>query len=179
MFTQATGLCLLPMAILFAAPVVVQAQPAPEAILTAARTVVAQARYATLSTIDASGQPHARVVDPFGPDEPFTIWIGTNAATRKLEHIAANPRVTLLYFDAARQHYVTVTGRAIIVRDPAEKARRFKPEWKSFYKNGSAGDDYVLIRVTAERLEVVAESLGMANDPITWRPVTLELPAKQ
>ncbi len=149
--------------------------PTRDAILSAARTVIGQARYATLVTLDGSGHPQARVVDPFVPDGDFTIWIGTHRATRKLAQIAANPKVTLLYFDQPRQHYVTVIGHATIVRVPAEKARRFKAEWKAFYKNGSVGDDYVLVKITAARLEVVAESLGMTNDPNTWRPVFLEL----
>lgn len=149
--------------------------PSRDAILSAARTVIGQARYATLVTLDAGGQPQARIVDPFAPEDDFTIWIGTNAATRKLAQIAANPKATLLYFDQQRQHYVTVIGTAAIVRDLAEKARRFKPEWKAFYKNGSAGDDYVLVKIAVARLEVVAESLGMTNDPNTWRPVFLEM----
>ena len=149
--------------------------PTRDAILSAARTVIGQARYATLVTLDADGHPQARIVDPFAPEDDFTIWIGANAATRKIAQIAANPKATLLYFDQPRQHYVTVIGTAAIVRDPAEKARRFKPEWKAFYKKGSAGDDYVLVKITALRLEVVAESLGMTNDPNTWRPVFLEM----
>jgi len=153
-----------------------QASPPPrDAILVAARTIVAEARYATFVTIDASGQPHARIVDPFPPEPDFAIWIGTHAATRKLAHIAANPRVTLLYFDPPRQHYVSVHGTAVAVRDREEKSRRFKPEWKAFYANGAEGDDYVLIKITATRLEVVAESLGMTNDPSTGRPVILEM----
>lgn len=149
--------------------------PSRDAILKAARAIAGEARYATLVTIDPSGQPHSRIVDPFPPDPDFAIWIGTHAATRKLAHIAANPRVTLLYFDPPRQHYVSVLGSATIVRERAERLRRFKPEWKGFYANGAEGDDYVLITITASRLEVVAESLGMTNDPATWRPVTLDL----
>jgi general stress protein 26 len=161
-----------------AATLLLAAQAAPpsrEAILTAAREVMGQARYATFVTIDSSGQPHSRIVDPFPPEPDFGIWIGTNAATRKLAQIAGNPRVTLLYFDAPRQHYVSVIGTAMAVRDRVEKTRRFKPEWKTFYRNGAEGDDYVLIKITPSRLEIVAESLGLTNDPATWRPVTLDL----
>lgn len=153
------------------------AAPPRDAVLKAAGQVIAAARYATLSTVDdLSGYPQSRVVDPFAPEPDFTIWIGTNAATRKLQQIRLNPRVALLYFDAPRQHYVSITGVASIVRDAAEKSRRFKPEWKTFYKDGSAGDDYVLIKVVPSRLEIVADSLGMKNDPVTWRPVTITLP---
>lgn len=153
------------------------AMPPRDAVLKAAREVITGARYATLSTVDdLSGYPQSRVVDPFAPEPDFTIWIGTNAETRKVQQIRLNPRVALLYFDAPRQHYVSISGVASIVRDPAEKSRRFKPEWKAFYKNDGAGDDYVLIRITPSRLEIVADSLGMKNDPVTWRPVTITLP---
>lgn len=166
-------------ALTVAAALLLTAQASPptrDAILVVARTIIAEARYATFVTNDPSGQPHSRIVDPFAPEKDFAIWIGTNAATRKLAHLAANPRVTLLYFDPPRQHYVSVLGTAVAVRDRGQKSRRFKPEWKAFYANGAEGDDYVLIKVTATRLEVVAESLGMTNDPRTWRPVTLDLP---
>ena len=155
----------------------VEAQSPPrDAVLKAAREVIGAARYATFATIDdLGGYPYSRIVDPFEPEPDFTIWIGTNANTRKVQQIGRNPRVSLLYFDAPHQHYVAVSGSAAVVRDPAEKSRRFKPEWKEFYPNGSAGDDFVLIKVTPLWLEVVAESLGMKNDPRTWRPVTIYL----
>lgn len=151
--------------------------PPRDAIIKAARAVIAAARYATLATVDElGGSPQTRVVDPFEPEPDFTIWIGTNSETRKLQQIARNPRVSLLYFDAPRQHYVSIVGVAAVVRDASEKSRRFKPEWKAFYSNGGSGDDYVLIKITPSRLEIVAESLGMKNDPKTWRPVSTTLP---
>jgi general stress protein 26 len=163
---------------LVGAAAALEAQAPPrEAVIKAAREVVGAARYATLSTIDElGGYLYSRVVDPFPPEDNFTIWIGTNAESRKVQQLTRNPRVVLLYFDPPRQHYVSIMGSATIVRDQAEKSRRFKPEWQAFYKNGSDGDDYVLIRVAPSQLEIVAESLGMKNDPATWRPVTVYLP---
>ena len=154
---------------------VTPATPGRDAIAAAARDIIGKARYATFVTLDAQGQPQARVVDPLPPGEDWTIWVATSALTRKAAQIAANPRVTLLYFDAARESYVTAVGSARLVRDPDEKARRWKDEWKPFYKDGYRGDDFLLIRVAPERLEVVSSVLGMNNDPVTWRPVTLDL----
>ena len=165
-------------ALLMVAALEAQTPAAPkDAILKAAREVIAAARYATLVTIDElGGYPQSRIVDPFAPEADFAIWIGTNAETRKVQQVSRNPRVSLLYFDAPRQHYVSITGSAAVVRNAADKARLFKPEWQAFYKNGSAGEDYVLLKVTPTRLEIVAESLGMTNDPVTWRPVAISLP---
>ena len=161
------------------APLGGQTSPPPAldraAIIAAARTVAGQARYASLITLDRTGQPQARIVDSFIPEDDLTIWIATNPLSRKVADIAADPRVTLLYFDATTESYLTVIGAAQLVRDPAEKARRWKAEWAGFYNDENRGDDYLLIRIEPSRLEVVAPTLGMTNDPATWRPVVLDL----
>lgn len=145
-------------------------------ILAAAREVVAEARYATMVTLGPDGRPQARIVDPFAPEEGFTVWIATNARSRKVGEIAADPRVTLLYFDRDGASYVTVVGDAVAVDDPAMKARYWKTEWAAFYPDEYRGEDYLLIKVTARRLEVSAERLGVLNDPVTWRPAIVEFP---
>lgn len=150
--------------------------PSRSAVITAARQVIDAARYATLVTLDGQGHPQARIVDPFVPDVDFTVWVATNARSRKVAEIARDRRITLTYFDRGGQHYVTVIGTAGLVRDPVEKAKRWKDEWATFYSNGPRGDDYVLIRIQPTRLEVVAPSLGMNNDPTTWRPVIIAMP---
>lgn len=151
------------------------APPDRAAIIAAARDIIGKARYATFITLDGKGHPQARMVDPFAPDEDLTIWVATNARTRKAAQIAYDNRVTMLYFDAVRESYVTVIGRARLVRDPGEKAKHWKEEWKAFYKGGYGGDEFLLIRVAPERLEVVSTVLGMKSDPQTWRPVILDL----
>jgi len=157
-----------------------QVTPAPERdrerVLAAAREVMAAARYATLVTLGPDGHPQARIVDPFEPEEDFTIWAATNARTRKAAEIAADPRVTLLYFDRAGSSYVTLAGRAELVRDSTERARHWKEEWAGFYRDRHLGDDYLLIRVRPHRLEVSSTRHGVLNDPVTWRPAIVALP---
>jgi general stress protein 26 len=116
-------------------------------------------------------------VDPFPPEQELTIWVATNSRTRKAAQLARDGRVTLTYFDRAAEHYVTIAGTATLVRDLAARAARWKDEWKAFYENTYRGDDYLLIRIEPQRVEVVAPSLGFNNDPNTWRPVTLEFAA--
>ena len=151
--------------------------PAPtrDAILKASRTIIANARYATLATTSAAAGSDARIIDPFTPGDDFTVWFATNATSRKVQQLRADPRVTLLYFDAANKGYVTLKGTATLVRDPKEKAARWKDEWAGMYATNNLGDDYLLVRIAPETLEVVSVALGMNNDPATWRPVTLKL----
>lgn len=160
------------------APAQATAAPPPSRsdILAASRDVMQKARYCTLVTIGEDGHPQARIVDPLGPDGSFTTWIATNPLTRKVAQIQRDARVTLLCFDAATSSYVTVLGKAAIVTDAAEKTQRWKEEWTPFYPSGATGNDVMLIRVTPIRLEIVSVERGLAGDPRTWRPLTIEFP---
>jgi general stress protein 26 len=151
-----------------------KAPPTREEILAAARTIIQNARYGTLVTLGEKGEPQARIVDPFAPDSAFTVWVGTKPLTRKVSQIAHDPRVVLLWFETGNPSYVSLSGRAELVSDSAQKEKHWKPEWAGFYHNGNHGDDYVLIRVTPTHIEVVGR--GMISDPNTWRPVMLDFP---
>jgi PPOX class probable F420-dependent enzyme len=149
--------------------------PTPAQIRTAAFDVMKAARYCTLVTLGADGQPQARVVDPLVSADETSIWIATNPLTRKVKEIARDPRVTLLFFNQAKNEYVTVLGRARVVTAAAERTKHWKAEWAPFYKDQARGDDFLLFEVRPFRLEVDSAARGMVNDAKTWRPVTLAL----
>jgi general stress protein 26 len=145
-------------------------------IIAAAKEIMQASRYCSLITIGSDGQPQARIVDPFPPDSDLTIWIATNPLTRKVQEINRDPRVTLLYFNAATFEYVTVIGSAALDADSLQKAGHWKGAWASLYKNQNRGEDYLLFRVNPSRLEVVSFKRGIRNDPKTWRPVIVDIP---
>lgn len=149
-----------------------------ETVVRAAREVAQKARYATFITLGEDGQPQARIVDALGPDEDFVVWVATNPATRKVREIAKDPRVTMSFFDPAGPAYVTIVGVARLVTDPAEKAKHWKSAWAPFYKDEHRGADMVLLAVSPRRLEIVSEAHGLINDPKSWRPVSIDWPAK-
>jgi general stress protein 26 len=143
-------------------------------LLTAARSIMVAARYATLATIAIDGSvPQARIVDPLTPDTGFVVWVATNPATRKVAEIQKSGRATLLYFDAKALEYVTLVGRATIVSDPTEMGKHWKQDWDQFYPRGASGRKVVLIRVAPERVEVVSPSRKIVNDTVQWRPPTV------
>ncbi|HEV2829467.1 MAG TPA: pyridoxamine 5'-phosphate oxidase family protein [Pyrinomonadaceae bacterium] len=139
-----------------------------DALIANAREIMSAARYGALITLDSSGLPQARTVDPFAPDEHMQIWIGTNPRSRKVAEIRRNRRVTLYYFDRDSEAYVSISGTARLVNAPKEKAKRWKEEWKDFYPDRAK--DYLLIVVTPEKLELVNVKKGIVGDPVTWKP---------
>lgn len=156
------------------------APPPPDraAILNAAAHVMTEARHCALITVDANGHPQARAIDAFPAEDNFVVWIATKAGTRKLSEIKRNPHVTLYYWDAKDPGYVSLAGTAEIVTAPEEKAKRWKEEWKEFYSDRNRGSDYVLIRVTPSRVEVVSYALKVLNDEKTWQVPAVSFPVK-
>lgn len=151
------------------------AAPDPARVRAAAFDVMKAARYCTFITIGDGGQPQARIVDPLIAESEGAIWVATNPLTRKVEELKRDPRVTLMFFNAAANEYVTVFARAAVVTDAARKAAHWKPEWQPFYKDRTRGPDFMLIELRPFRLEISSPRHKLTNDEKTWRPVILEL----
>ena len=151
--------------------------PSEATLIAAAREIMSAARYCALITLDPSGRPQARTLDPFAPDENMVVWLGTNPRTRKVAAIRRHRRVTLYYFDRDSQAYVTIYGIARLVDDPKAKLKWWKDEWKAFYPDRAK--DYLLIRVEPERLEIVSVKKGIVGDPQTWRPPSVKFPRQK
>ncbi len=149
--------------------------PDREQMISAAREIMKAAHICALITLDENGQPQARAMDPFAPEDDMVVWLGTNPKTRKVRHIRNDPRVTLFYFDPEGGSYVSLVGTARLVNDKNEKARRWKEEWNSFYTNRE--DNYLLIAVTPERLELVSIAHGIDGDSETWTTPSLTFTA--
>ena len=137
-------------------------------LLFAAKDIMSTAKTCALITLDSENRPRSRMMDPFIPENDFTVWLGTNAKTRKAEQITNNPKVTLYYLEPNGSGYVMLYGLAQLVNDPAEKEKRWKAAWEAFYPNRQ--EDYLLIKVIPKWLEVISYSHGIIGDHDTWEP---------
>jgi general stress protein 26 len=139
-----------------------------EKLLSVARLVMEQAGNCALISLDKSGHPRARTMDPFLPDEDMVVWLGTNPKSRKVTEIQNDPRVTLYYFDKEGGSYVIITGEEELVDDPEMKKTKWKEDWNQFYPNRDTG--YLLIKVTPETLELISPQNGVTTSGDTWQP---------
>lgn len=149
-----------------------QEPPSRDTLLVAAEEIIEAARYCGFVTFDTSGNASVRMMDPFPPDEDWSIWMGTNRETRKVREIEGDSRVTLYYHSIDHVGYVAVYGTARLVDDPEEKASRWKTEWESLYPDREA--QYLLIQVIPDRMEVINYSRVIPGDPETWEAPTVE-----
>ncbi len=137
-------------------------------LIEVAREIIASARYCSLITVTSGGKAEARAMDPLAPDDKMVIWFSTNPLSQKVRDIRLNPKVTVYYFDAQAQGYVSIQGTARLVNDPKAKALHWKEEWSEFYPDREKG--FMLIEVTPIRMEVVNVKREIVGDPKTWKP---------
>ena len=147
-------------------------------LIEAAREVMAAQTYCALITIDETGRPQARTMNPFPPEEDMAVWMATNPSTRKAEQIRKDPRVQLYYADHKTAiGYVTLTGRAELVSDMKEILKRKRAYWDDGKGGGAFPGlkNIVLIKVVPERLEVLNYGKGATAAEVTWRAPSVEL----
>ncbi len=149
-------------------------QPATDTarIFKAATDIIHRVPYCALITLDEKGQPQARTMEPFPPEENFVIWFGTNRNSRKVREIKNDPRVTVYYQDGSGNGYVVITGIALLVDDPEQKEKHWNEHWARFYPDRS---DYLLIKVIPKTLEMVSYQHDLTGDKVTWRAPHIEL----
>jgi general stress protein 26 len=148
------------------------------AMIAAAREIIAAQTYCALVTIDETGRPSIRTMNPFPPEEDMSVWMATSTRSRKVQHIQRDPRVALYYADHTHAiGEVVLIGRAELTEDRAEILKRKRAYWDQAFPGL---ENLTLIRVVPERLEVVNYKAGLNNDSVTFRAPSVELgPARE
>jgi general stress protein 26 len=143
------------------------------ALISAAREIMLAQTYCALITLDESGRPQVRTMNPFPPEDDMTVWIATNINTRKVQHIRRDPRVCLYYADHSKATgYVAITGKAVLVDDMGEILKRKRAYWDQAFPGLK---NIVLIKVIPEQLDVLNYKQGVLADPVTWRTPTIDM----
>jgi general stress protein 26 len=163
-----------------AAPAPARAQDKPPApadertrLVAAAREIMGAQTYCALITIDETGRPQVRTMNPFPPEEDMTVWFATNTRSRKVREMRRDPRVTLYYSDHKNAiGYVAITGHAVLTEDMQEILKRKRAYWDQAFPGLK---NLVLIKVVPERLDVLNYKAGVQADPETWRTPSIEL----
>lgn len=85
------------------------------------------------------------------------LWFMTSLETGKVEEIEAEPQVNLGYYKDGTREFVSVSGRARIIRDRQTIRELYAPDWKAWlgdeggHRNGGPDDPRIaLIEVTAD-----------------------------
>lgn len=102
-----------------------------------------------LTTHTTRGGLHVRPMSNNGEVEfDGDVWFFSAADSRKVREIEAEPSVHLSYVDLEDRRFLSMTGRARIVRSVEKKRDLWLEELGQWFDDGPESDAIVLIKVT-------------------------------
>jgi general stress protein 26 len=138
-----------------------------DTIRIAALEIMRETNYCALVTLDSTGKPQIRTMNPFPANDEFVTWFATSRNSRKVIEIRNNPNVSVYYADhISAKGYVSISGKAEVIDD-----RELLLKMKREYWNGIPDwqNIFVLIKIVPERLEVINYKHGLNNAPGTFK----------
>ena len=118
------------------------------------RKMVKDIDFCMLTTVDENGGLHSRPMSSNGDiDSDGDIWFFTSASSHKVSEIAKLPKVNLSFADPDNQRYVSVSGKAQIIRDRKKIEELWRPEFKIWFPEGKDDPEVALLRVSLEKAE--------------------------
>jgi general stress protein 26 len=137
-----------------------------DSLISAAKEIMEATRYCALVTLDESGFPQVRTMDPFLPGEDMVVWLGTNVHSRKVREIRNESRVSLYYEAPNGGGYVVIQGNAHLIDNPEETGKYWKEEWNEFYPDKNS--NFILIKIIPKKLEIIDYKHGITGSSKTW-----------
>lgn len=158
------------------------------------RDLVNDINFAMLTTVASDGSLRSRPMATLQFDsETGVLWFFTALDSPKTDEIAGEHQVGLSYASVAKQDYVSISGRARIVRDRAKIAELWTPMAKIWFPTGVDDPRLALLRVEIEAAEywdspsgMMVELYGLAKLALTGKPpkntgenVKIDLPLRE
>lgn len=110
--------------------------------------------FGMLTTIDATGRLNSRPMSTNKKVEfDGDVWFFTYGDTPKVHEIETKPYVNVAFADPKSQTYVSLSGRAELVRDKAKIAELWQPELTAWFPKGLDEPDIALLKINADHAE--------------------------
>ncbi|HEY8567176.1 MAG TPA: pyridoxamine 5'-phosphate oxidase family protein [Beijerinckiaceae bacterium] len=100
-----------------------------------------------MTTVDTDGTLHSRPMYNQEADGNGDLWFFTKLRSGKTTEISRDNEVNLGYCDPEKQHYVSVSGKAEVIRDKGRIQEKWSEGMRTWFPNGTDDPDVALIRV--------------------------------
>jgi len=142
----------------------------------AAEKMLKNTKYASINSQGDNGWCSSRLIQPFiDKEDPsqFSLWFGTATQSRKAAEIWNNPKVTLAFKNTKEDANLVIYGHAVIETDPEIKKHYWKKLLKLFFPNGPLAEDYAVVRIQAQRIEIINFKRNIIPEPFGLKAVVL------
>jgi general stress protein 26 len=134
-------------------------------------------KVAMLTTVAEDGNLRSRPMATQEAEFDGVLWFFTRAGAPKVGEVERDERVCVSYASPDDQRYVSVSGRAELVRDPAKVKELWGPAYKAWFPKGLDDPELALLRVEPERAEywdapsgTLVQIAGLAKSVVTGKP---------
>ncbi len=148
---------------------------AHEASLQKLREMVKEIDFCMLTTVKADGGLHSRPMSVNGEiEQNGDLWFFTYADSPKVAEVDHVEQVNVSFSAPGKQQYVSMSGKAHLVRDRAKMQQLWKPELKAWFPKELDEPEIALLKVSVETAEYwdspagwVAKTLGFIKAAAT------------
>lgn len=105
--------------------------------------------FAMLTTEDG-GQLRARPMVASQNEFDGTLWFFTRASSHKVDEVDRDQHVGVTFADANGQNYVSLSGRARMVRDKATIAAHWRESMRAWFPKGVDDPEAAILQVTVD-----------------------------
>jgi general stress protein 26 len=136
-------------------------------------------KFAMFTTHHRNGHLHSRPMTTQNRkvDEDSSLWFFMSASSEPVADLRADPEVNVAYSDPDKDAYVSVSGLARVVDNPAKKEQLWNKMNEAWFPQGPTDPDLALIQVQithADYWDVKASKLvqliTMAKAALTGHP---------
>ena len=142
-------------------------------LLDITRNTLERIDYGFLVTPATDG-PDARLVKHLEVDDDFGVWFGTSAHSRKARQIATGSPASFAVEDRPNFAYVALKGRAAVVPDLSARREHWQEGLGMFFPNGPESEDFTLIRLATDRIEIMSFAAKVHPEPFGLVPAVLD-----
>ena len=110
-------------------------------------------RFAMFTTAELDGTLRSRPMATQDVEFDGDIWFFTGASSAKVSEIQQEQQVNVSYSAPDDNRYVSVSGTANLVRDPAKIKQLWNPILKAWFPDGLKDPDLALLHVQVHQAE--------------------------
>ncbi len=147
------------------------------AVMSKLSEMIKNIKVAMLTTRQQDGSLHSCPMITQGKQFERTLWFFTAMNSEKCDEVASKSEVNISYADPSTNRYVSVSGRAKLVRDRNKMQELWSPLIKAWFPKGLVDPDLGLLQVTVDHAEYWDTPSGktvalfhIAKSVLTGRP---------
>ncbi|MFN7135082.1 MAG: pyridoxamine 5'-phosphate oxidase family protein [Myxococcales bacterium] len=133
-------------------------------------------RFAMLTTVGEHGVLHSRPMYTQEMNEDGELWFFTYSDSLKVSEVEHDQHVNVSYADPDKNRWVSVAGRARVVRDRAKMESLWRPTLRAWFPKGLEDPNIALLRVQVESAEFwdhpsgrMVQLIGLARALVTGK----------